>query len=118
MDQKEAAVFLKQNKRFSYYDLDREVDRLAGGLLSLGLKTGNRVGIWSPNRYEWLITQFATAKIGLILVTINPAYRLNELEYTLNKVTCKALIFAPEFKSSNYIEMIKKINSRIGGSEE
>jgi len=106
---RESAVFIAQNKRFSYYDLDREVDRLAGGWLSLGLKTGDRLGIWSPNRYEWLITQFATAKIGIILVNLNPAYRLNELEYALNKVQCKALLLAPAFKSSNYLEMIETL---------
>lgn len=106
---KEAAVFVEQKKRFTYNELDIEVDRLAGGLLSLGLKVGDRIGIWSPNRYEWLATQFATAKIGLILVNINPAYRLNELEYALNKVECKALILAPQFKSSNYVDMLNTI---------
>ncbi|NRA87955.1 MAG: AMP-binding protein [Rhizobiales bacterium] len=114
---REAAIFVDQNMRLTYYDLDREVDRLAGGLLSLGLKTGDRVGIWSPNRYEWLVTQFATAKIGLILVNINPAYRLTELEYALNKVECKALILAPQFKSSNYIEMIQTLIPELEQSE-
>ncbi len=103
---REAAVFREQNRRLTYYDLDREVDRLASGLLALGLEKGDRIGIWSPNRPEWLITQFATARIGLIMVNINPAYRLSEVEYALNKVGCKALIAADRFKSSDYLGMI------------
>ncbi|WP_406645775.1 AMP-binding protein [Aliisedimentitalea scapharcae] len=103
---REAAVFSQQNIRMSYYDLDRAVDELASGLLALGLEKGDRVGIWSPNRYEWVLTQFATARVGLILVNINPAYRLSELEYALNKVGCKALITASAFKSSDYVGMI------------
>jgi len=71
-------------------------------LLCLGLVPGDRIGIWSPNRYEWVLTQFASAKAGLILVNINPAYRLSELEFVLNKVGCKALVLAPAFKSSDY----------------
>ncbi|MBL4907457.1 MAG: AMP-binding protein [Sneathiella sp.] len=103
---REAAYFAQTGKRLSYYDLDREVDDLASGLLALGLTKGDRIGIWSPNRLEWLLTQFATARIGLILVNINPAYRLSELEYALNKVECKALLTAEQFKTSNYLEMI------------
>jgi len=103
---REAAYFAQTGKRLSYYDLDREVDDLASGFLALGLTKGDRIGIWSPNRLEWLLTQFATARIGLILVNINPAYRLSELEYALNKVECKALVTAAEFKTSNYLEMI------------
>ena len=70
----------------TYSELRQAVDRLAAGLLALGLEPGDRIGIWSPNNMEWVLTQFATAKIGLILVNINPAYRLSELEYALNKV--------------------------------
>jgi len=103
---REAAVFRGQGRRMTYYELDREVDRLAGGLLAIGLEKGDRIGIWSPNRAEWLITQFATARIGLIMVNINPAYRLSEVEYALNKVGCKALITADRFKSSDYLDMI------------
>lgn len=106
---REAAVFREFNKRYSYYDLDREVDAFASGLLSLGLEPGDRVGIWSPNRPEWLITQFATARVGLVLVTINPAYRRSELEYALNKVGCKALVTAAAFKKSNYLDMINQL---------
>lgn len=105
----EAAVFPAQDIRWTYAKFSKEVDRLAGGLLRIGINKGDRVGIWSPNRYEWLLTQFATARIGAILVCINPAYRLYELEYALNKVGCAAIIIAPEFKSSNYIEMIEEL---------
>ncbi len=106
---REAAVFHEQGIRMSYYDLDRAVDELASGLLALGLKKGDRVGIWSPNRIEWVLTQFATARVGLVLVNINPAYRLGELEYALNKVGCKALIAAKAFKSSDYAGMIRNL---------
>lgn len=106
---REAAVFHEQGIRMSYYDLDRAVDELASGLLALGLEKGDRVGIWSPNRFEWVLTQFATARVGLILVNINPAYRLGELEYALNKVGCKALIAAKAFKSSDYAGMIRTL---------
>ena len=106
---RDAAIFPEQGIRLSYYDLDRAVDELASGLLALGLTKGDRVGIWSPNRLEWVLTQFATARVGLILVNINPAYRVGELEYALNKVGCKALIAAQSFKSSNYAEMIREI---------
>ena len=78
---REAAVFVEQGVRYTWAELDREVDALAGGLLKLGLEKGDRVGIWSPNRPEWLVAQFATARIGLILVNLNPAYRRAELEY-------------------------------------
>lgn len=106
---REAAVFVEQNIRWSWADFDREVDAFAAGLMKLGLKKGDRIGIWSPNRAEWLLTQFATARIGLILVTINPAYRLSEVEYALNKVECAALVTAATFKSSNYVEMLQTL---------
>ncbi len=77
--EREAAIFVEQGVRWSWAELDREIDALAAGFHDLGLRTGDRVGIWSPNRYEWLLTQFATARLGLVLVTINPAYRLAEV---------------------------------------
>ena len=80
---------------------------------ALGLKKGDRIGIWSPNRWEWLVTQFATARIGLVLVNINPAYRLTELEYALNKVGCRALISAVRFKTSDYLGMIETLAPEI-----
>lgn len=104
-----AAIFRAQGIRWSYAELSHEVDRLAAGLLTLGIEKGNRVGIWSPNRAEWLLTQFATARIGAILVCINPAYRLSELEYALNAVGCKALVTARSFKSSDYTGMLQTL---------
>ena len=106
---REAAVFVEQNVRWSWDDFAGEVDALAAGLHGLGLRTGDRIGIWSPNRYEWLLTQFATARLGLILVTINPAYRLAEVEYVLNKVACAALVTATSFKTSDYMGMLQTL---------
>ena len=85
------------------------MDAFAAGLLALGLAPGDRIGIWSPNNSEWVVTQFATAKAGLVLVNINPAYRLAELEYALNKVGCRALITATAFKTSDYIGMLNTL---------
>jgi fatty-acyl-CoA synthase len=109
-----ALVVRHQNVRWSYGELRREVDRLAAGLLTLGLAPGDRIGIWSPNNSEWVLTQFATAKAGLILVNINPAYRAVELEYALNKVGCKALILAERFKTSDYIGMLRELAPELG----
>ncbi|PBC00472.1 AMP-binding protein [Mesorhizobium sp. WSM3860] len=113
----DAAVFVGQDKRFTWSELSDAVDALAAGFLALGLEKGDRVGIWSPNRWEWLVTQFATARIGLILVNINPAYRLTELEYALNKVGCKALVTAVSFKTSDYLGMIETLAPEIAKAE-
>ncbi|HEX8996647.1 MAG TPA: AMP-binding protein, partial [Ktedonobacterales bacterium] len=88
---REALVARQQNLRYTWRELQEEVNRCARGLLALGVKKGDRVGIWSPNRAEWAIIQFATAKIGAILVNINPSYRLHELEYALNQSGCSTL---------------------------
>jgi fatty-acyl-CoA synthase len=104
-----ALVVRQQGVRWSYRELGEKVDAFAAGLIALGLQPGERVGIWSPNNAEWVITQFATAKAGLILVNINPAYRLSELEYALNKVGCRALITATSFKTSDYVGMINTL---------
>ena len=104
-----AAVFREQALRWTWAQLAHEVDTLAAGLLALGLHAGDRLGIWSPNRSEWLLTQFATARIGVILVNINPAYRLTELEYALNISGCRALVTAERLKGSNYLEMLQKL---------
>ena len=104
-----AVIFREQNVRWTWQEFADEVDMLAAGLLALGVENGDRVGIWSPNRVEWLLTQFATARIGAILVNINPAYRLAELEYALNKVGCKAIIAAEHFKTSMYLEMLQEL---------
>jgi fatty-acyl-CoA synthase len=110
---REALVSCHQGIRWTYSELRAEVDKLATGLVALGLEKGERVGIWSPNNAEWVVTQLATAKAGLILVAINPAYRLSELEYALNKVQCRAIILADKFKTSNYIEMIQSLAPEI-----
>ncbi len=102
----EALVSCHQNIRWTYAELKRRADELAAGLVALGLRPGERIGIWSPNCTEWTLTQFATAKAGLILVNINPAYRLSELEYALNKVGARALVTAATFKTSNYLDML------------
>ncbi|MGX8009928.1 AMP-binding protein [Mesorhizobium sp. ORM8.1] len=113
----DAAVFVGQDKRFTWGELSDTVDALAAGFLALGLEKGDRVGIWSPNRWEWLVTQFATARIGLILVNINPAYRLTELEYALNKVACRALVTAALFKTSDYLGMIETLAPELATAE-
>ena len=104
-----ALVVSEQNVRWSYGELAEQVDRLAAGLLALGLAPGDRVGIWSLNCAEWVVAQFATAKAGLILVNINPAYRITELEYALAKVGCAALLTAGRFKTSDYIGKLNEL---------
>ena len=111
--ERDAVVVCHQNIRWSYDQLADQVNRMAAGLVALGLNRGDRVALWSPNNIQWLITQFATAKAGLILVNINPAYKRSELEYSLNKVSCKALILLDKFKSSNYVEILHTIAPEI-----
>lgn len=104
-----ALVSRHQGIRWTWSELKAQVDAAACGLLARGLKKGDRVGIWAPNCAEWTVTQFATAKAGLILVTINPAYRLSEVEYALNKVGCAALVTAASHKTSDYIGMLREL---------
>jgi fatty-acyl-CoA synthase len=104
-----ALISSQQQIHWSWSQLGEKVDAFAAGLVAMGLKPGDRIGIWSPNNAEWIVTQYATAKAGLILVNINPAYRLSELEYALNKVGCRALITATKFKTSDYIGMINTL---------
>ena len=100
-------LYVRQQKiRWNYREFGGQVDQFAGGLVALGLTPGERIGIWSPNNAEWVVAQFATAKLGLILVNINPAYRLSELEYALRKSGCRALITATRFKTSDYLGML------------
>src|SRR6202007_2508914 len=101
---------------WTYAELKSRSDAFASGLLALGLAPGDRVGIWSPNCAEWTIAQFATAKAGLILVNINPAYRLSELEHVLRGGGCRALIPAARFKTSDYIAMIRELVPELAGS--
>jgi fatty-acyl-CoA synthase len=104
-----ALVVRSQGVRWSYRQFHAEVERVAAGLLALGLKPGERVGIWAPNRAEWVVAQFAAPKAGLILVNINPAYRSHELEYSLNKVGCRALLLPRAFRSSHYLEILREL---------
>lgn len=107
--EQEALVVRHQNIRWSFREYQNQINRLATGLLNIGVKPGDRVGIWSPNRVEWCLTQFATAKIGAIMVCINPAYRLYELEYALNNVQCNVMICAEHFKTSHYLNMLNDL---------
>lgn len=103
---REAVVSVHQGIRLGWRELNERAELLGAGLLSLGLEPGDRVGIWAPNCVEWTLIQFATAKAGLVLVNINPACRLYELEFALKKVGCRALVLAESFKSSKYFDMI------------
>jgi len=104
--EREALVFCAQGVRWSWRRFEAEVERLAAGLLALGIAPGDRVGIWSPNRVEWVLTQFATARIGAILVNLNPAYQLAEVAYAINAVGMRWLVAAEGFKSSDYLSML------------
>lgn len=105
----DALVARHQGVRWTYRELQNHVNACAAGLLTLGLEPGDRLGIWSPNNAEWVVTQFAAAKAGIILVSINPAYRLGELEYVLKKVGCKALIVAATYRSRDYVGLLRQL---------
>ena len=105
----EAVVCLSQDRRLTYRELDREVDNLAAGLAAIGFARGDRIGIWSTNNIEWLLLQMATARIGVILVNINPAYRSRELAYALQRSEVQGLVLIPAFRSSNYVAMLLEI---------
>ena len=113
-----ALISRHQHIRLTYSELQTQVNQCAKGLMALGLRKGQRIGIWSPNRTEWCITQFATSKIGAILVNINPAYRLHELEYVLKQSGCSALVIAPQFKTSNYVELMYSLAPELSLSKE
>jgi fatty-acyl-CoA synthase len=110
-----ALVACAQDVRLSYRQFHAEVERVAAALLALGLERGDRVGIWAPNRAEWVVLQFAAPKAGLILVNINPAYRLHELEFALNKVACRALVLPRRFKSSHYLDLLNELAPELAG---
>ncbi|TGV12009.1 AMP-binding protein [Alcaligenaceae bacterium 429] len=114
----EAIVIHQDKVRLTYKELQEQVNTLACSLLRLGLLPGDRVGIWSPNNLEWLLMQFATAKAGLILVNINQAYQQAELEYAINKVGCRALVLAPGFKSSNYLQILSELKPALQGKPD
>ena len=113
---REALVSVHQGLRLTFAELAERADALAAGLLALGLEPGDRIGIWSPNKAEWALTQFAAARAGLILVTVNPAYRLSEVEYTVNKVGVKALVCAERLKTSDYVGMIEALAPELATS--
>jgi fatty-acyl-CoA synthase len=114
----EALIVQEQGVRWTYAELLERSDAFAAGLLSLGLKPGDRIGIWSPNCAEWAIAQFATARAGFLLVTVNPAYRTSELEHALKAVECRALIMATRFRSSDYIAMLRELAPELGANAE
>ncbi|KAM4715467.1 medium-chain acyl-CoA ligase ACSF2, mitochondrial [Anableps anableps] len=113
---REAVVFLQDGVRKTYAEFQQDVDRAAAGLLALGLSKGDRLGMWGPNTYEWILFQFATAKAGIILVSVNPAYQQMEVEHALQKVGCKAIVCPTEFKTQKYCDMLKKICPEIESS--
>ncbi len=112
-----ALVVGHQDVRWTYRELQEQVDKLATGFLALGIEPGDRVGIWGPNSYEWVMVQLATAKIGAIMVCINPAYRLYELEFALNKVECKVVVAAEAFKTSDYLGMLSALAPELAASD-
>src|SRR5271168_3115008 len=114
----EALVDRPTGRRWTYAELAADVDALALGLLEMGIEKGDRVGIWAPNCAEWTLTQYATAKIGAILVNINPAYRTSELEFVLNQSGCRLLVAAQRLKTSDYAAMITEVRPRVAGLEK
>jgi fatty-acyl-CoA synthase len=115
---REALASWAQQQRYTYAELGAAVDDVARGLIAAGLNQGDRLGIWSPNRTEWTLVQYATAKLGVILVNINPAYRTSELEYALRQSGCRMLIAAPAFKSSDYRGMVSEVRDRLAELEQ
>ncbi|KAM9296760.1 medium-chain acyl-CoA ligase ACSF2, mitochondrial [Gastrophryne carolinensis] len=112
----DALVVVHSNTRRTFSQLTKEVETLAAGLLALGLKKGDRLGMWGPNSHEWILMQYATAVAGIILVSVNPAYLANELEYALRLVGCRALVFPEQFKTQRYYEILKSICPEIDNS--
>src|SRR5213593_4647199 len=109
---REALVVAHQGYRATYRELIAQCEVIARGLMARGVHRGDRVGIWSPNRYEWVIVQYATAAIGAILVNINPAYRTSELEYALNQSGISLLILAAGFRQADYVAMLGEVKGR------
>jgi fatty-acyl-CoA synthase len=111
--ERDALISCHQRIRYTYGELHREVERVACGLLSLGVERGDRVGVWSPNCAEWLISQYALAKLGAIMVNINPAYRFRELEHALSQSGVSVLIAAQAFRGANYVEMLEQVAPKL-----
>lgn len=114
---REALVVRHQDIRWTYQEFWDQIDQLARALVAKGFVKGDRLGIWSPNCAEWVLVQFATARIGVVQVNINPAYRTHELRYTLNHSGCKGLIAATEFKSSDYVSMVDEVRGDLESLE-
>ncbi|MDW5592750.1 AMP-binding protein [Conexibacter stalactiti] len=115
---RDALVACEQGLRWTYAELDAAVDRLASGLLALGVAKGDRVGLWSPNRWEWVLVQYATARIGAVLVNVNPAYRTHELSYALRQSGTSVLFAARAFKSSDYAAMVAQVRDGLSELRE
>ncbi|XP_072228917.1 medium-chain acyl-CoA ligase ACSF2, mitochondrial [Leuresthes tenuis] len=113
---REAIAFLEGGVRKTFAQFQQDVDQAAAGLLALGLKKGDRLGIWGPNTYEWILFQFATAKAGIIMVSVNPAYQLQEVEFALRKVGCKTVVCPAQFKTQKYCDMLRQICPEIESS--
>ena len=113
---REALVVPHQGVRWTWRQLAQQADAVATGLLAMGLQPGDRVGIWAPNCAEWVLTQLASARAGLVLVNVNPAYRRSELEYALNKVGCTALVLAPALKTSDYLAIVHDLAPELAAS--
>jgi fatty-acyl-CoA synthase len=107
-----ALVVRHQDVRWTWAELDGRVEQLARGLMAAGIGVGDRVGLWAPNRYEWVLSQFATARIGAIMVCLNPAYRTSELEFTLQQSGCRMLLAAPSFRTSDYVAMWHEVEPK------
>ncbi|XP_062305199.1 medium-chain acyl-CoA ligase ACSF2, mitochondrial-like [Osmerus eperlanus] len=111
--EREALVFRQDGIRKTFAQFNQDVDQAAAGLLALGLKRGERLAVWGPNTYEWLLFQFASAKAGIILVSVNPAYQLKEVEFTLRRVQCKAVVCPTQFKTQKFCEILREICPEI-----
>ncbi|XP_042361531.1 medium-chain acyl-CoA ligase ACSF2, mitochondrial-like [Plectropomus leopardus] len=116
--EREAVVFLQDGIRKTFAQFQQDVDKAAAGLLALGLKRGDRLGVWGPNTYEWILFQFASAKAGIILVSLNPAYQVKEVEFTLKKVQCKAVVCPTRFKTQHFCEMLRELCPEIDKTTE
>ena len=115
---REALVVRHQDIRWSYSELHDKVTEVAKALMARGFVKGDRIGIWSPNHAEWVLTQYATARIGVIMVCINPAYRTHEVQYALQQSGCKGLIAATDFKTSNYVKMVEEVQPDLPDLEQ
>src|ERR1700742_1682996 len=115
---REALVSVHQGLRYTYEQFGAAVERTARAFVAAGIESGERVGIWSPNCAEWALVQYATAKLGIILVNINPAYRTSELEYALRQSGCRMLVAAPAFKTSDYVAMVAEVRPSLDTLEQ